>query len=83
MSQKTRTRIVMKAFSHSSKLETIQMSFSSITDKQIMVQSVKEKLHSSEKELITDNMKHEVTSLKRTMREEKSLKEFILYDSNL
>ena len=73
----------MKAFSHSSKLETIQMSFSSITDKQIMVHSVKEKLHSSEKELITDNMKHEVTSLKRTMREEKSLKEFILYDSNL
>ena len=59
------------------------MSFNSITDKQIMVHSVTEKLHSSENEPITDNRKHEVTSLKCTMREEKSLKEFILYDSNL
>lgn len=49
----------------------------------MMVHSAKEKLHSNENELITDNMKHEVTSVKRTMREEKSLKEFILYDSNL
>ena len=40
------------------------MSFNSIKDKQIMVQSVKEKLHSNENELITDNMKHEVISLK-------------------